>query len=577
MAGRLENVDMGDQTGLVGNIGAERLARLRRGLPFGFLAHQINLPSGEERTVTFMLAWHFLNHTEADYLEKKRQGQIIGHQYANSFTSAAEVVQYGVTEKDRLVQDTHAFFDHYYQSSFDGWVLEAAAAQLSTLIKSSWWDRQGRFGIWEGLGCCGLQTTDITYYGSFPILLFFPELQKSQMRLTRDNIEIPGKIPHMMPGNFSVADVDHRGRIDLIPQYILLVWRDVLWTGDLDYAREMWPSITDALAYFATLDTDGDGLPNNTGPDQTYDQFPLLGTSAFVGYLFAASLLAAAQLADLLDLSAAAAALRQQLEQALQTLDAQLWNGSYYRLCFDSASGTANEGVMADQINGDWFVRQVTGSGLLRLEKVQQALSTIRSACLKPEGYLSNCAWPAGGEITIGRHTSDQANSPWSGVEYALAAHLLLAGEEQSGLDITQVVWQRYERAGLRFNHIECGANYYRALSSWAVYLALTGFSYNAFDQSLSLGQAAKPARFVFNLPTAWGECSNSETEQTITLLVHAGSFPLKSLHLGVDFSSLVHAELDGQPLAAAVHTHNRLVFAQPVLLQAGQQLQIRI
>ena len=47
------------------------------------------------------------------------------------------------------------------------------------------------------------------------------------------------------------------GRIIIIfkdqkrPPIVLLVWRDVLWTGDMGYAREMWPHVRDALARFA--------------------------------------------------------------------------------------------------------------------------------------------------------------------------------------------------------------------------------------------------------------------------------------------------------------------------------------
>ena len=164
-------------------------------------------------------------------------------------------------------------------------------------------------------------------------------------------------------------------------------------------------------------------------------------------------------------------------------LEDQLWNGEYYRLCYDPADGFANEGVMAYQVNGDWFVRQVSGAGLLPDRKVRSALRAVVEFCTSEHDYVANCAWPFGGAIEIGRHTSDQANSPWSGVEYALAAHLIDLGLEREGLQVARDVWNRYERAGLRFNHVECGANYYRALSSWAVYLALLGFAFGALAQ----------------------------------------------------------------------------------------------
>ena len=43
--------------------------------------------------------------------------------------------------------------------------------------------KDGRFGLWEGLGSCGFHTTDITYHASFGLTSLFPELQKRQMRM----------------------------------------------------------------------------------------------------------------------------------------------------------------------------------------------------------------------------------------------------------------------------------------------------------------------------------------------------------------------------------------------------------
>lgn len=579
-SGQLENLDIGDFQGAVGNLGAERLVRLRRGMPFGALCHTVELLPGEQRKITLFLTWNFPNFIEADYPAKKRSGQTIGVHYGGHFKDAGQVLTYGARNFLDLRARTAQFFDAYYQASFPAWLLEAASAQLSTLVKSSWWDRAGRFGIWEGLGCCGLQTTDITYYGSFPILLFFPTLQRSQMRLTRANIEMPGKIPHMMPANFSCADVDHRGRIDLIPQYILLVWRDVAWSGDLEYAREMWPSIKEALAYFQMIDTDGDGLPNNTGPDQTYDQFPLKGTSAFVGFLYAASLSAAAQLARVVGEDGFAVELGSRLKDALSGLDEQLWNGDYYRLCFDPVDGIANHGVMADQVNGDWFLRQSSGHGLLPDARVRSALRAILEFCSASQGFIANCAWPFGGAIEIGRHTSDQANSPWSGVEYALAAHLVLMGMEAEGLQVAQDVWQRYEQAGLRFNHIECGANYYRALSSWAVYLALTGFAWDALEQVLTLRVRRGPARYVLNTPSAWGEVISTGPRGELTFALIQGELTIRAVRLAGTRASRGMAALDGEVIpvhSGIVHGRLQIHFASPLQLHSGQKLVISL
>lgn len=542
-------------------------------LPFGVLCQSTRLEPGESRDIVFVLAWHFPVMRERDYGPKNSEGSVIGHQYAKWFDDAVQVFEYGIENHQRLKSETKAFFNAFYSSSLDLWLLEAISAQLTTLIKSSWWDWQGRFAIWEGLGCCGLQTTDVTHYGSFPVVLFFPELQKSQMRLTQANIKVPGKIPHMMPGTFSCSDHDERDRIDLVPEFVLQVWRDVLWTGDQAYATEMWPTIRDALAVYETYDTDGDGLPNNTGPDQTYDQFPLRGTSAFVGFLYAAALKASAVLAAVAGEQERGAILEKKLDNALAELDEQLWNGSYYRLCYDPVDGVENEGVMADQINADWFVRQTTGQAFLPEAKVRSALSQILEHCSTEFGFIANCTWPFGNEIEIGRHTVDQARTPWSGVEYALAAHLILTGMEQEGLKLVRDVWDRYERAGLRFNHFECGEHYYRAMSAWAVYLASCGFALNSLEQSLTLAVRDEEAAFVVNTPTCWGFARTSNRGVLLDLSIQRGCLTVQELVLRNVVLDNVSVEIDGEPTQSRTCKHKGrtcIRFDRPLNLPAS-------
>ncbi len=579
LTGALDNVDHGGYAGAVGNMGAERDARRRAGLPHAFLCQTQSIRASSRATFNASLSWHFPNMWERDYGGYQRTGERIGHRYAAWFNNATDVFTYGAEGHESLRARTRAFTDAFFSSTLPNWLLRAINAQLTTLVKSSWWDERDRFGIWEGLGCCGLQTTDITHYASFPIALLFPEIQKSQMRLTVAAMRERGKIPHMMPGTFGCCDTDERGRIDLIPQFILLVWRDMLWTGDLGYAAEMWGTVVDSIAFFRNFDSDGDGLPNNTGPDQTYDQFPLKGTSAFVGLLYAGALQAAAHLGEQLGHAEEAEQYRSALREVLPKLEQQLWNGSWYRLSHDSHSGRDNEGVMADQLNADWFVRQSTGEGLLRDARVRRALTAVVKHCTNPaHGYLSNCAWPKGGAVHIGRHTADQANMPWTGVEYAVAAHLMLMGMEKESLAIARNVWERHERTGLRFDHIECGEHYYRALSSWALYLAWCGFSVDETAGVLALRPRSGKWQAVLNTSTAWGtaRCCGPKT---LRIDVAEGVLSLRTLLLRGVTARKATVTLSGRTVECTVKKRaggTAFVLSKRVEVDAGKVLTVK-
>lgn len=507
----------------------------RRGadFPYGALSTQVHVEPKETVEIPMILSWYFPN----CYERKADEGhtpQKIGHKYAEWFKDAEEVGAYMLENFTYLRTETKEFIDTFYSSDAEEWFLNAVNAPLTTMFTSSWWDRSGRFGIWEGLGCCGLQTMDISFYGSFPIVLFFPELEKSQMRLSASNRTDDGKIPHLMPGAFSCSDTDRKNRIDLMPQFVLLVWRDMIWTGDREYIEEMFPAVKDALEYMKKTDTDGDGLPNNRETDQTFDQFPMHGTSSYVGLLYIAALSAAGDIAEFLEDKEFTAECRQAVPGLMNVYEEQLFNGEYYILSYDGETGKVNHGCMFDQIAGEWFMQMAGHTGLLPSEHVEKVLDSIFRLNRSPWGFWMNCAWPREEDrLDIPLHITDRVSVPWTGIEYAAASFFIVRGREDQGTSIMKDVWERYERAGLRYNHIECGEHYYRAMSSWAVFLALQGFRLDSRSQRLSFRCADSAREFLFNTPACWGRALiPSRSGGGFRIEVLRGSFVLKSIGL---------------------------------------------
>jgi len=576
--GHLENRDRSDYKGTVGNdLGAQtRAARVLLGCSRGVIAKTMALKPGETAQVTFALAWHFPNMAQKE-CRGGEPTQSIGHQYDNWFGSATEVFAYGQKNFDDLRRRSREFVDAYYETTADRWVLDAIAAQLTTFPKSAWWDRSGRFAIWEGLGCCGLQTLDITIYGSFPIILFFPELQKKQMEMVTVTANTIGRPPHAFGGTFSECCIWRNNRIDNDVQFALLVWRDALWTGDTDYIKRIWPALEIFLADIEKTDANGDGLPDNAGIDQSYDQFPLYGTSAYVGMQYVGALKAASELAQMIGLSARADELAVRAAKAFVTVEKQLWNGEYYELSFDKGTGKGNAGCMADQLCGDWFVRQTDGDGLADITRAKAALSAVFRYCRRPEGYLTNCEWPRGGRVKIRRETSDQARCPWTGVEFAVIAEMLLLGLEREGMTLLRDVWDRHEKIGMRYNHIECGDHYYRAMSSWAVYLAMQGFAWDAAAGSMALKVQGGKKQFVWNTPAAWGRVTmRGGAKAAVEMEVAAGTLKIAELHLTGVKADKVKVTAGGKRVAAQAKLEagaTVIELEKAVSLKKGQRL----
>jgi hypothetical protein len=338
--------------------------------------------------------------------------------------------------------------------------------------------------------------------------------------------------------------------------------------------------VRDAVEFASSFDTDGDGLPNNQGADQTYDQFPLKGTSAFVGLLYGASLHAAAEMARVVGQAEAAEDLERRFVEAMQKLQEQLWNGSYYRLCYDPADGVANEGIMADQVNADWFVRQTVGRGVLPEDDVRSALRAIIEHCWNG-AYLVNCAWPSGGRVEIPRTTANQADWAFSGVEYCVAAHLALLGMDQEALSVARNVWDRHERQGLRYKHVECGEHYYRAMSVWALYLALTGFSMNALTGEVALkAPGARDASCLLCTPGGWGVANAYAEDARLEVVVRRGTVEVRSLLLRGAQAGRAELRHEGKAVACTcepVEGGTRVAAKRTLKVEAGQRLTVRL
>ncbi len=89
----------------------------------------------------------------------------------------------------------------------------------------------------------------------------------------------------------------------------------------------------------------------------------------------------------------------------------------------------------------------------------------------------------------------------WTGIEYQVAAHMIYEGLIEDGLALVKAARERYDglpRPPIQrnpWNEIECGGHYARAMSSWSLLLALSGWEYDGPGQSLRFTPRHTPER----------------------------------------------------------------------------------
>ena len=537
------------------------------------VAPQITVAPGEAKTITFVLAWHFPNryvNWDQSHLGRPDRGSQFfeGAMYTNWFGAALAVVDHIRDNIEDLSEATRLYRDTFFDSTLPASVLETISTQTSILRSPTYfWPKDGNFYAFEGCngastpnnppqgGCCPLNCTHVLNYEQ-ALSRLFPDLERTQRDLEFGlQMTDTGGIPHRvvlplgMPRWGSeyedccddgcgceddedlggVADHDENAVYACDGHFgsILKAYREYLQSGDRGWLEAVWPRIKLSLEYaIDRWDDDRDGIL--TGAQwNTYDCV-IFGHSSFTTSLYLAALRAVEQMAITVDDSKQAASARKLFEKGSANLDAELFNGEFYLQTVDHdhyESMQYGDGCHADQLLGQWWAHALGLGHLLTAERVRSAVKAIHKysfrhdlldhvqrprVYLKPEepGVLL-CTWPNGGEPEDPTNYSHE--TAWTGVEYAVAGQLIYEGLVDEGLEIVTAIRSRQNgRIRNPWNEVECGDHYARAMASWNLLDALSGYVYDAGAASLTVGPKLSPesyrAFFIGN--RGWGSYS---------------------------------------------------------------------
>lgn len=487
----------------------------------GALCSRTVLQPGESKEIRLTVSWHFPNH----YGEKDI---FVGHMYDNWYSNALEVNKFMVDNYDIIKNETFSFSDNIYNSSLDDSYIESWAGQLTTIKKSSYWTKDNKFAIWEGLGSCGLHTTDITYQGSFPLIAMFSDLQLNQMELGASYQRDDGRVHHCFKSNMCEVDNGFL-RVDMNPQFILLIYRDYLYTGDKQYLKRMWKHIVLAMNSFDKLDIDNDGLPDADTNENTYDAWQFEGTPSYISSLWIACLASVIKIAEELNEDQYKNEWSEKLDKAKQSFESKLWNGEYYNLWKNN--NKTDSCCMTDQIDGEWFLRSIGLDSQLPDDRISQVLDSIFKYNYSEEGGLINASYPKDSSYTLYTYENLQGLCNWTGIEYLISALMIYNGKYIKAEKIVKNIIDRYSRLGRIWNHEECGDHYFRACSSWTILLAITGMSYDIPSKSISINPSKLYNEFTapFVCTTCWGTVD--VTKNSIRLIIKHGCLELKNIN----------------------------------------------
>ena len=549
--------------------------------PVGSVAVTQSLPAGAEAAVTFLLAWRFPNRTPDrcgwPAPDDGQKTAAVGNYYCQQFTDAWAVARAVAEQLPTLEERSRSFAATVESSTLPPAVLDAALSNLSTLrTNTAFRTADGEFHGFEGCndqtGCCHGTCTHVWNYEQTTAFVF-PSLARSIresefLRNTRDD-GLMGFRSYLPDGN----KIWDRAAADGQMGCLMKLYRDWQLSGDTDWLRGLWPGAKRALEFAwikggwdANRDGVAEGVQHNTYDVEFYGPNPLCG----VWYLGA--LRAGEEMARALGDQDSAAEYRRLFENGSQWIDANLFNGEYYiqkvegRAAEDVAdglrigSGAANpdkpdyqmgEACLVDQLLGQ-YMAHVAGLGyLLDEEHVLKALKSTfrynyvpdlsehecvqRTYALNDEGGVLIASYPAGKRPEI---PFPYFAESWTGEEYQFAAHLVFEGMTTEAQAVVESARLRHDGERRNpWNEPECGHHYARAMSAWALVVALSGFHYSAVDRRLTLTPrlSAQNFRCFWSAPRGWGRFSHTvrPTSHAVEVEALEGSMTLKTLALG--------------------------------------------
>lgn len=560
----------------------------------GSILVKASLAPGKETTVPVVITWHFPNNNQSyGAAESCCSGEACEAPlwrpfYASQWKDAKAVAAYVHRNYGKLRSRTVAFQNALLSSTLPVEALDAISANLA-ILKSPTVLRQenGNLWAWEGCftgaGCCHGSCTHVWNYAqALPHL--FPELERTfrEQELDRSmdekgHVNFRAALPDGPPGKWGVDHAAADGQLG----GIMKLYRDWQISGDNAWLCKFYPLAKRSLDYcIETWDPERKGAviePHHNTYDIEFWGPDGMCTSIYIGALSALSLMARA-----LGQPADAKTYSELAERGVRFMDEELFNGEYYEQKVqyielkdtsfaDLVSGAKpskeshellqllkkegpryqyGKGCLSDGIIGAWMAQIYGIKTPLNEAKIRRNLRAIyrhnfkrdlrtHANCQRPgyalgrEAGLLLCSWPNGGKPTLPFIYSDEV---WTGIEYQVASHLIAEGFAREGTEIIKAVRRRYDgKARNPWNEYECGSFYARAMASYALLSAYSGFRYSAVDKTLWFGPQVKTRPFTTFFSTATGYGSITLDRSSLTVSVLEGKLELKRIALTLE------------------------------------------
>lgn len=456
----------------------------------GVVSAEGTLPAGESREIVFWLAWFMPHHITHE--DRKDNGKY----YLNFFDSAQAVLEYGVQNGGRLMEETKAWQDLILASSLPFWLKYKIINGTFPAYHNSIFTKDGRFAVAESPltmgGALGTMDQRMASHGFWAQML--TEADKAEMRLFKRCQQPDGRITHF-DGNFHEAIGDPKVGYgitdwpDLSSSWVMQVAKLYRWTADVKFLRDLYPGVKKAMRWMESADRDGDLIPEG-GNTYDYEKAPG-GMFSYNASCYLGALMAAQEMARVMKDKTFESYCRQRFAAARKSVVKALWNGKYFRKWDDPKAGTRSENSFIASLAGDWLVR-LTGLGTQFDPKITKSnldyllKRHVEEMKLVPPMEVTPDGKPAVDSSYVHQH------EPYLGME------AIYAGFVDRGIEVLKrnfdaawvnanVGWSMPQNFNCRTNRPYMLNAYMTNTTTWSVFNALAGATLALDDEALYL------------------------------------------------------------------------------------------
>ncbi|MBI3946320.1 MAG: hypothetical protein HY321_10405 [Armatimonadetes bacterium] len=511
------------------------MGRFSRHRPAAAVAGQVELAPGEEKEVRFALAWFFPHHYDRRISKAKI---LLGHRYAVRFPNGTrDVAAWAFPRRHALREKSGAWRSLIEESSLPP-KFRALVAELPYLLpRLSWWLADGRFCLYESIDCPRMHPTILDILMAPVLTAIFPDLHARALRTIADTQLESGEIPSTL-GIESIHHHEYRcfnaGDAGTFP--ITVLWA-LLWGGDRQFAVDMYPVVKRVIQWAkAELDADNDGVPDVHGIDQGMDSFPMHGLAAGIADKWMVGLLAGEKLARICGDTAFAEWCAGVRQQASNTVEAKLWNGSYYSVFCNPETGERSDTCIATQVTCGEVVAHILELGRTHPEeRVRQTLESIWRLNVETcEFGVRTGSNPDGTAADSTVHKFQQGGASQSNAfcpitSPSLGAVAIRNGMAERGLALAEkmaaTILDRVKEpwtGQLFFNSVTgewfYGIHYSDCLVMWELMYSLLGARMDMLERSLTLEPARVPVKVPLLTRLYYGQVEFAEDADSISL-----------------------------------------------------------